>query len=161
MKNTFYIKSPAQSVPFYRQKHPHFCIQTTMFSTRIQVYNILYLDSPHFSRILAGDGVIYCGSDWGTFGSSSNSKLCQSTPSFLGFVCYFFLLLFIFTPFHLSFSFSPPCSFPRSSVPVDGDVKYLNALCCLGTMLSSRWAVAAQTPMYANLYTKQPRMFSI
>lgn len=28
--------------------HLHFCIQTTMISTRIQIYNILYLDSPHF-----------------------------------------------------------------------------------------------------------------
>lgn len=44
-----------------------------------------------FSRILAGNSVIYCGSDWGTFGSSSNSKLCQSTRSF-------FCLFFFFNP---------------------------------------------------------------
>jgi len=42
-----------------------------------------------FSRILAGNSVIYCGSDWGTFGRSSNSKLCQSTSSFFFCVCFF------------------------------------------------------------------------
>lgn len=30
------------------------------------------------------------------------------------------------------------------SLAVDGDVKYLNTLCCLGTMHSSRWAGAAR-----------------
>lgn len=106
-----------------------------------------------FSRILAGNSVIYCGSDWGTFGSSSNSKLCQSTRSFF---CLFFHPLH--RPLFLSLTLhSLLCTY----VPVDGDVKYLNTLCCLGTMHFSRWAIAAQTPMYANLHTKQPRMFSI
>ncbi|KAF0036199.1 hypothetical protein F2P81_011511 [Scophthalmus maximus] len=38
-------------------------VTTTSFSTRIQVDQILYLDSPYFLQILAGNGVIYCGSD--------------------------------------------------------------------------------------------------
>ena len=107
-----------------------------------------------FSRILAGNSVIYCGSDWGTFGSSSNSKLCQSTRSFF--------CLFFFTPPHRPLFLSlTHHTLLFTYVPVDGDVKYLNALCCWGTMHFSRWAIAAQTPMYANLHTKQPRMFSI
>lgn len=56
-----------------------------------------------------------------------------------------------------------PLSLSHFLIPllIDGDVKYLNTLCCSGTMQSNRWAGPAQPPMYANLHTKQPRMFSI
>ena len=75
---------------------------------------------------------------------------------------YQFLFFFsIHPPPPLHYSHSLSTRFCVPSVPVDGDVKYLNTLCCLGTMHFSRWASAAQTPMYANLHTKQPRMFSI
>lgn len=60
---------------------------------------------------------------WSTFGIYSHSKTCQIIHSF----------------------FSSPCSLcVPLSLPVDGDVKYLNTLCCLGTMHSSRWAGAVR-----------------
>lgn len=60
---------------------------------------------------------------WCTFGNYSHSKTCQIILSF----------------------FSSPCLLRVPlSLPVDGDVKYLNTLCCLGTMHSSRWAGAVR-----------------
>lgn len=60
---------------------------------------------------------------WCTFGIYSHSKTCQIILSF----------------------FSSPCTLcVPLSLPVDGDVKYLNTLCCLGTMHSSRWAGAVR-----------------
>lgn len=85
-----------------------------------------------FSLFLANNSVIYRGSDWGPFGSSSNLKPCQSTP-------FFSLHPISTTPpaihfphslWTLFFSFFLKCAY----VPIDGDVKYLNTLCCLGTM---------------------------
>lgn len=63
------------------------------------------------------------------------------TESHLGSVqiqCRANTLFLFFHSLYLSVSFPP-------SLPIDGDVKYLNTLCCLGTMHSSRWAGPAQT----------------
>lgn len=73
-------------------------------------------------------------SDGSTFGICSNSKTCQIILSF--------------------FSVPPPslCApvcvclspSPSLSLVVNGDVKYLNTLCCAGTMHSSRWTGPAR-----------------
>lgn len=117
-------------------------------------YNILYLDSPHFPGswpAIVLFTVALTEAHLGAVQIQSCANLL--VPFFLSFC----------SPPSIALYFSPSLTllFLRTSVPVDGDVKYLNTLCCLGTMHFSRWAIAAQTPMYANLHTKQPRMFSI
>lgn len=66
-------------------------------------------------------------SDGSTFGICSNSKTCQIILSF-----------FFVPPPSLCASHPHPLS-PSLSLVVNGDVKYLNTLCCAGTMHSSRW----------------------
>lgn len=133
--------------------------------------------SSSFFHILAHVCVINCGSHWGTFGRSSNFKLCQSTCSF---ICLGF--------------FSPPQSPPHTHTPAPSLSHSISPFLSLsllhthslsshflftyrprrcrceifkthfvvwGQCTPSRWAAAEQTPMYANLNTKQPRMFSI
>lgn len=70
-------------------------------------------------------------SDGSTFGICSNSKTCQITLSF-----------FFVPPPSLCASHPHPLS-PSLSLMVNGDVKYLNTLCCAGTMHSSRWTSPA------------------
>lgn len=115
-------------------------ISDSYVSTGIHIYNILYLDSPHFPG------------SWPTIVLFT----VDLTEAHLGAVqiqsCANLFSLFSSVTLH---------SFTCTYVPVDGDVKYLSTLCCLGTMQFSRWAITAQTPIYANLHTKQPRMFSI
>lgn len=70
-------------------------------------------------------------SDGSTFGICSNSKTCQITLSF-----------FFVPPPSLCASHPYPLS-PSLSLVVNRDVKYLNTLCCAGTMHSSRWTSPA------------------
>lgn len=70
--------------------------------------------------------------DVSTFGICSNSKTCQ------------IILSFFFVP-SLSLCASHPHRLsPSLSLVVNGDVKYLNTLCCAGTMHSSRWTGPAR-----------------
>lgn len=124
-----------------------------MFFTRIQIYNILYLDSPHFPGSWPTIVLFTVALTEAHLGAVQIQSCANLLSPFF---------VFLFTPLHRPLFLSLTLhSFLCTYVPVDGDVKYLNTLCCLGTMHFSRWAIASQTRMYANLHTKQPRMFSI
>lgn len=75
-------------------------------------------------------------SDGSTFGICSNSKTCQIILSFFSVpppsLC---------APVCVCVCLSPS---PSLSLVVNGDVKYLNTLCCAGTMHSSRWTGPAR-----------------
>lgn len=96
-----------------------------MFSTRIQIYNILYLDSPHFPRSWTAIVLFTVALTEAHLGAVQIQSCANLLIPFLSF----------FHPLHLPLVLSLALhSFLCTSVPVDGDVKYLNALCCLGTM---------------------------
>ena len=116
-----------------------------------------------FSRKLAGDSAIYCGADGGTFGSSSNSKPCQSSNFSSCFIsvspCLSVPLRPPTKPTHTLF---PSPALVTPSVPIDVDVKYLNTLCSVwGDNAPQQMGPPCTDAMYANLHAKQPRMFSI
>lgn len=127
-----------------------------VFKQNSDLQHIIYLDSPHFPRSWPAIVLFTVALTEPHLGAVQ----IQSCANLL--VPFLFFLFFSPPSIVLYFSHSLTLqSFICTYVPVDGDVKYSNTLCCLGTMHFSRWAIAAQTPMYANLHTKQPRMFSI
>lgn len=129
---------------------------TCTFPTLVQIYNILYLDLPLFPRswpTIVLFTVALTEAHLGAVQTQSHANLLVPFWSF-----------FIFLP--IPFPTRPSTSLTLcliwcNYVPVDGNVKYLTHFVVRGTILFSRWAISARTPMYANLHTKQAWMFSI
>lgn len=127
------------------------------FPTLVQIYNILYLDSPLFPGSWPTIVLFTVALTEAHLGAVQ----IQSCANLL---VPFFCIFFFFCP-SLFFQWPPSSltlhSFWWTDVPVDGDVKYLTYFVVWGTIHFGRWAITAQTPMYANLHTKQAWMFSI
>lgn len=127
------------------------------FPTLVQIYNILYLDSPLFPGSWPTTMLFTVALTEAHLGAVQ----IQSRANLL--VPFFFCFFVVAHPFSSNSPLLVSLStyFWRTTVPVDGDVKYLTHFVVWGTIHFGRWAITAQTPMYANLHTKQAWMFSI